>query len=256
MSARQANELSKERIILLIRKMSVGVTVLAAMLATSAARAEEAEAEETFSFTGSVGIYSDYRFRGVSLSDRDVAPQGTVTATHNSTGIYAGFWTSSIEQLNGAEAEIDLYAGWAKEVGPVKLDVGATGYLYPGGDDINYYELYAKAGHSFGPLSTTLSFYYVPDQKNTLEDNYYINLAGGIGIPATPLTLNASIGYVRGAFDFSETFDDPDDNGKLDWSLGVSAAYKIFTLSVSYVDTNRALNIGRSGVVASLAASF
>ncbi|QCI80554.1 hypothetical protein E6W36_10405 [Hankyongella ginsenosidimutans] len=103
-------------------------------------------------------MFSDYRFRGVSLSDRDVALQGTVTATHNPTGIYAGFWSSTIEQLNGAEAELDLYAGWAKELGPVKLDVGATGYVYPGGDDVNYFELYAKAGHEFGPLSTTLSF--------------------------------------------------------------------------------------------------
>lgn len=239
-------------------KMGVALIAVSAILAAGAVRAEEEAAapEETFSFTGNVGLFSDYRFRGVSLSDRDVALQGTVTATHNPTGIYAGFWSSTIEQLNGAEAELDLYAGWAKELGPVKLDVGATGYVYPGGDDVNYFELYAKAGHEFGPLSTTLSFYYVPDQKNTAEDNYYVSLGGSIGIPSTPLTLNASFGYERGAFDFSETEVDPRDNGKLDWSLGVSASYKLFTFAVSYVDSNRDLNIGHAGVVASITAGF
>lgn len=232
----------------------------ALMLGTGATRvlAEDAPADaptEAFTFNANVGVFSDYRFRGVSLSDRDVVLQGGFGVSHES-GAYLGIWSSTIQEVNGAEAEIDLFGGFKHDLGPVSLDVGATGYVYPGGSAINYYELYIKGSHNFGPLGATLSFYYAPDQKNLSERNYYINAAGSFAIPDTPFALSASVGYERGAFDYSQSETDPRDNGKIDWSAGVSATWKQFTASVSYVDSNRELNIGHAGVVASLVAAF
>ncbi|GGE78127.1 hypothetical protein GCM10011404_08470 [Sphingomonas prati] len=41
--------------------------------------------------TGSAGLVSDYRFHGVSQSDRDMAVQAGLTITHQS-GLYVGTW--------------------------------------------------------------------------------------------------------------------------------------------------------------------
>lgn len=45
--------------------------------------------------SGSATIVSDYRFRGVSQSDKDLAVQAGITVTHES-GLYVGAWGSNL----------------------------------------------------------------------------------------------------------------------------------------------------------------
>ncbi len=208
---------------------------------------EEAEkASGPITISGAVTAVSDYRFRGVSLSDKDFAIQPTLTVTHES-GFYVGVWGSNIAPNTGDDVEVDLYAGFGGG-DAVTYDIGATYYVYPGISSLNYVEFTGKLGTTVGPATIGGQLSYVPSQDNTgNDDNIYIGGNAAIAIPSTPLTLTGSLGLEDGAF----------GNNKVDWSLGVSATAKGFTLGVSYVDTNRNLGgLGKAGAVFSLSYGF
>src|SRR5687767_6006170 len=87
------------------------------LLPATFAFAQEVETA-ALDLSAEVGIVSDYRFRGISLSGRDPAVQGGVMIEHQS-GAYAGIWASSLDKDDaGASTELNVYAGYAFEVAP------------------------------------------------------------------------------------------------------------------------------------------
>ncbi len=72
-----------------------------------------APAAPDYTFTGNLGIFSDYRFRGISQTNKKPAIQGGVDFAHSS-GIYLGNWNSNVDSAmyNGANIEMDFYGGW------------------------------------------------------------------------------------------------------------------------------------------------
>lgn len=231
--------------------MRASLTATAALLAgllagTAPALAQDAgDPPKAITLSGSVTIVSDYRFRGISLSDKDFALQGALRADHRS-GFYIATWGSSIEQLNGAEVELDVYGGWTGDFNGWKPDVGLYSYLYPGGSDLNYFEIYGALTREFGPVSATVGINYAPNQGNTTSDNTYVYGKAGVGLPGTPLSLSAGIGYENGAF----------ADHKVDWTLGLSATFGALSVGVSYVDTDQRFRLGDAGVVFSVGAAF
>ncbi len=213
--------------------------------ALPAAAQDAAEPPKAITLSGSVTIVSDYRFRGISLSDKDFALQGSIRADHRS-GFYLATWASSIEQLAGAETEIDVYGGWTGDFGGWKPDVGLYSYLYPGGSDLNYFEIYGALSREFGPVTATVGINYAPNQGNTTSDNTYVYGKAGVGLPGTPLSLSAGIGYEDGAF----------ADKKVDWTLGLTATFGALSVGVAYVDTDQRFRLGDAGVVFSIGAAF
>ena len=93
------------------------------------AQDSDEESSGPFEIDAEIGLNSDYRFRGISLSNEKVAVQPTLTLSHES-GFYAGVWGSSLPDspLYG-KFELDLYAGFATEIAPgTSVDIGATFY--------------------------------------------------------------------------------------------------------------------------------
>ncbi len=227
------------------------VTVLP--VAAYAQESETAPPKGDFDISVTVTGVSDYRFRGISLSDKDPAIQGAVDIEHKS-GLYGGAWASTIKN-SPADVETDLYAGWRGSAGSVGLDVGATAYLYPGGADLDYYEFLASVSYTLGPAEVKLGAGYAPDQSNLGgNDNIYGYTDIGVGIPNTPVTVKGHVGYEDGGLAGPT-------GKKWDWSLGADLVVDRFTLGLSYVDTN----IDRvfdprtqagAGVVASLSVGF
>lgn len=204
-----------------------------------------------FDISATATIVSDYRFRGVSSSDRDPAVQGSVDVSYH--GFYAGAWASSIARTADTHAELDLYVGYTGNAGPLEYDFSVIAYLYPVGDgSANVYEGHASVAYTFGPATAKLSANYAPDQSNLTGDNLYLNGEVRVGIPTTPFTAFASVGRERGSYYGS----------KWDWALGVEFSRGPFTASLSYVDTNldSATNpLGhnvRAGIVASAGVEF
>lgn len=239
---------------LLLRRAALVALGLAAFAATPAfAQDEEAAGGDAggFDISATATVVSDYRFRGISSSDRDPAAQASVDVTFH--GFYAGVWVSSIARFADTNIEADLYAGYAGEAGPIEYEVGAIAYLYPGGDGTgDVYEGTGSIAYNLGPASAKLRVNYAPDQKNLTGDNFYVSAEGRFSIPATPVTLFAQVGRERGSF----------YGRKWDWSLGAEATRGPFTASLGYFDTNLGAvssGLGRSvraGLVASLSVEF
>lgn len=225
------------------------LAVSAPAFAEEESGAAEEEASGPITLSGGIAVVSDYRFRGVSLSDKDFAVQPYLTVKHES-GLYVGVWGSNLAENAGDDLEVDVYAGFSGG-DAVTYDIGATYYVYPGVSSFNYVEFTGKLGTTVGPASVGAQLSYVPSQDNTgNSDNIYVATNAAIGIPGTPVTVKGSVGYEDGAF----------GDDKIDWSLGLAASTKGITLGVAYVDANRrstfAPGDSKAGVVFSLSFDF
>ena len=220
-----------------MRTSMKGLMALALLSVSAPAFAQEEAPPSDITVTGGVTLVSDYRFRGVSFSAEDIAVQGTININHSS-GLYVGTWASSLEDsaLYG-HTEVDIYAGYATEVAPgTTLDVGLLYYYYPNGvstaGDSDYFEPYASIKTTIGPATAKVGIAYAWDQSALgSSDNVYLYTDLGAGIPDTPISLNAHLGYTDGALGFGGNY--------LDWSLGADFAVGSgLTIGVKYVDTD------------------
>ena len=230
-----------------LTKACFGMLLAASALSTPAFAQEEEAPSGPFTLSGGIAVTSDYRFRGISLSNEKVAVQPTLTLSHES-GLYAGVWGSSLPDSDPyGKFELDLYAGFNTEIASgTTADIGVTYYTYPGSHDggapTDYFEGIGKLSHDIGPVSITGMAAYAPKQ-NSLgdEDNIYLNLGAGFGIPNSPVTLTAGVGYNDGSLGLVSP-----DGKYMDWSLGASFAASFATFSVQYIDTD----VKKSGVKA------
>src|SRR3546814_14012446 len=115
----------------------LAIAAMPLLFVSTAAGAQDEDAEATEETSGAweldaeVGFNSDYRFRGISLSDKEVQGTAEVSVSHES-GLYFGAWASNVALIDNADnVEVDLYAGYATDVGNVSFDVGAAYYAYP-----------------------------------------------------------------------------------------------------------------------------
>ncbi|GGC35142.1 hypothetical protein GCM10011371_23110 [Novosphingobium marinum] len=238
----------------------VAATVLAgsAFVATPALAQDE---EGPISVSANVAIVSEYRFRGVDLSGGDIAIQGGVDLGHES-GFYIGTWASSLDEdtVGYGHTELDLYAGFGGEFGGgASFDIGVIYYVYPnaGNFDSDYWEVYGSVGYAFGPVETTVGVAYAFEQDSLGgDDNLYLYLDLGVGIPDTPVSLSAHIGYTDGFLTFT------DDGDAFDWSIGADLALTDnVSVGVAYVDAEGdelpgSYKFTDSAIVGTLSASF
>lgn len=223
-----------------IRGLAAAAIALSTAALATPAFADETDPPSDITVSGNVALVTDYRFRGVSLSDEEIAIQGGIDVALPA-GLYVGTWASSIDEgLGYGGTELDVYGGWSGEItSGLTLDAGLLFYLYPGDDgcNCNYYEPYASLTGSVGPAELTVGVAYAPDQKSLdfgvdggSDDNLYIYSDVGVGIPATPISLSGHLGYTDGVLTFT------DDGKAFDWSVGASATvFGGLELGVSYI---------------------
>ncbi len=213
--------------------------------------------------SGSAAIASDYRFRGVSQSDREMAVQGGITIAHDS-GFYIGTSASNLAgwgTFGGASMELDLIGGYKAALAEnATLDVGLTWYMYPGGaDKTDFGEPYVKLTGTAGPATLTAGVAYAPEQQaigkwyNTgadavagvyndpgdKDDNLYLWGDGAFAVTGTPFTAKAHVGHSWGQDGLGPNATAVAPTGEYwDWSLGADATWKNLTFNVSYIDTD------------------
>jgi uncharacterized protein (TIGR02001 family) len=213
--------------------------------------------------SGSAAIASDYRFRGVSQSDREMAVQGGITVSHES-GLYAGVWGSNLAgwgTFGGANMELDLIGGYkARLADNASLDVGLTWYMYPGGaDKTDFAEPYVKLTGTAGPATLTAGAAYAPKQQaigkwydtganaalgvydnpGDADDNLYLWGDGALALAGTPITAKAHVGHSWGQNGLGPNATAVAPTGAYwDWSFGADATYKNLTFNLSYIDTD------------------
>lgn len=222
-----------------MRFVTLSAILLAGMAAVPALAQEEPAPPITVS--GGATVVSDYRFRGISQTDKRFAIQGTLTVSHES-GFYISTWGSSIDDYvaAGGDQEIDLIAGFKKTIDGTTFDVGGLYYYYPGsgGATTDFIEPYASVTHTFGPATAKAGLAYAPKQHalasvNNRDDNLYVygELSGAI--PDTGFSILGHLGYSHG-----RSFLTNGLKGYVDWNLGVTYTWKNLSFGATYVDTD------------------
>jgi uncharacterized protein (TIGR02001 family) len=227
-----------------MRTFLLGATALASAMVAAPAMADDAPAAPAatpdFTITGSAGVWSQYRFRGISQSDNKPVFQGSVTLTHKS-GFYLSTWGSSASAgnstVNIGGTEIDVYGGYSHTFkGGFTLDGGAYGYIYPGASFGNYYEVYADGSYVIGPVTAKVGANFAPNQRvfdflsGTNHNLYVYGELSYAGPAKFPFTVHTHLGHTGGGFDYTKAY--------IDYVGGVSYKWKALTFDVSYVGTN------------------
>ena len=250
-----------------MRMVVAGVLAMVAVLC-GAASAQTAPPPPV-KLEGNLTLTSDYRFRGISQSDRAPAIQGTANAVLSS-GLYAGTFVSTIGRyvVDGADPEIDLYAGVRRTLGGTAVDAGLLYYVYPGSVSFsgNYFEPYVTVTHTLGPVSAKAggNFSWKQRALGLQPDERRSGIYGygelALAVPRTPVTMTAHLGrsFHASYATFGERYTD--------WSLAAAYTRKRLTLTAAYVDTNKAIrsypgggrdrDVGGAGALASIALTY
>lgn len=126
--------------------------------------------------SGSASVLSDYRFRGVSLSNGHAEPQLQL-GYDGKRGWYAGGFVSGVD-IKGernSHAQLQAYAGFsAQRSSGLGWEAGVTGSVFPHAADYNYGEVFA--GLAFGNLSGRL--YFSPGYLGLHARTLYAELNG------------------------------------------------------------------------------
>lgn len=229
-------------------KTALKAGVFAALSLASAAVAFAADEEGAWGpFTAGVSLTSDYRFRGVSQTDREAAIQGWVQYDHAS-GFFANIWASNIDFNDSAtydsNIEVDLTAGYNYAFSDkTSAGIKAVYYWYadadtpPGFPDYDYFELIANVSHDFGMAAVTGELAWTPDNFGETDDG--LALTGGVSVPITDsfiffdggVAASGHLGYQW--LDTSASLPD-----YLYYDLGLTATWGIFDLDVRWVGTD------------------
>jgi uncharacterized protein (TIGR02001 family) len=204
-----------------------------------------------WTITGNAGLFSDYRFRGISQTALKPAFQGGLDVAHSS-GFYAGNWNSNIDAglYDGANLEMDFYGGYKATFGDFGLDVGAIYYYYPGSGltayKIDNTELYI--GGSWGPFTAKYSyavsdFFGAPNSNGSsyFDLGFSYDVGNGFGVNAhygyQTLKGDARVPQMNGSTPDSIT----------DYKIGATYTLEGFVLGGAFVGTNRDYSFGVAG---------
>jgi len=168
----------------LSRRSTAGLLLgLASVLGAPAAWAQ---------FSGSVAVLSDYRFRGLSLSDNSATPQLTMNYDSDA-GWYAGAMASHATLEESGTAQLIAYGGYAQRLpGGLGWEAGATQTVFTRVSADNYLEAYV--GVSGEQVSARL--YYSPRYFGRPAQTLYAEANGFLRLGET-LRLVAHIGLLR-----------------------------------------------------------
>jgi uncharacterized protein (TIGR02001 family) len=198
-------------------------------------------AQAEMEISGNVALTSDYRFRGISQSNDDIAVQGGFDLAWDN-GIYIGTWGSTVDfdldssqGLNGS-LELDYYIGWASDIGDtgIALDVGYLYYDYPGDSSVlegDYQEIYG----SISFWDATVGIHYSDDYYAESGDFMYYYADYSFGF-AENFSLDLHIGY--NDFDDADVFLSDGADSYIDYSVGLTASYWAVDWSLAWVGTD------------------
>jgi uncharacterized protein (TIGR02001 family) len=177
--------------------MNLSKTLLASALVAASGIAQ-AELSAT------LGVASNYYFRGVTQTDDNAAVSGSLDFASES-GFYLGTWMSNVDFGGKEDMEVDFYAGYAGDIGDSGFgyDLSALYYWYPGagGDDqggeLDYTEVSGTL--SYGPVAANIAYTvdseYGDDDSPFIEGDIYYGLSADIPVDFEGFGLGVFVGY-------------------------------------------------------------
>ncbi len=189
-------------------------------------------------FGGSIGVTSDYFYRGVSQSQGNPALQADLH--YRSGGWSAGVWSSRADMTRdeAPATEIDLYIRRDWTLGnDWDLGVALTHYTYP--DDprtysYDYDEVIATAGYRsrlFGTIAFSPNYTGHAQGRWAFNENATSYELTAVQPVVGKLSASAGLGY----YDLPASLD----ANYWFWNVGVACSFGRALLSVAYIDTDR-----------------
>src|SRR5215813_4232451 len=145
--------LMKKVVLLATALAMISGSALAADMAVKAVKAPPPAPFDPWDIAFGASITNDYIFRGITQSNHKPSVGAYFEPRYNVTKdfqLYVGLGGASISFPNRAAAEVDAYGGARLTVGQFAFDVGAWGYMYPGGT-CQYGAAFDFAGVPLGP---------------------------------------------------------------------------------------------------------
>lgn len=214
------------------RRILLPAAVTALMLGSAATAQAEVE------ISANVALTSDYRFRGISQSNEDIAIQGGFDLAFDN-GFYLGVWGSSVDfdsndGLDGS-LELDYYVGWSAPIGETdwSVDVGYLYYDYPGdeGQEGDYQEVYGSL--SFRDLTVGVNYsddYYAESDKFLY---YYADYS--FSLPADfGLAFHVGLNDLEEGGGYLAT----DEDSYIDYSVTLTKEWAAVEWSLAYIGTD------------------
>ncbi|MBO6506648.1 MAG: hypothetical protein JJ850_01325 [Kordiimonadaceae bacterium] len=213
-------------------------TALTVGLFASPAMAQD---EWSLSLDGYVGVTTDYRDRGLSLSDRDFAAVVSVGAFFDN-GFYAGVDAGTVDTANGGDARLELFAGYSLDTGGYVYDFSVEVDSIHGDSSQYYPEFKASISRDFGLAFTRAGVAYAPGGRWVNPNNQSFYSFADLEIPVPNMPSLTIIGHV--GRDFRS-----DIENLWDWSVGLSAFVGDAELSVTYDKSSFDGRIGSGRVI-------
>jgi len=221
--------------------------VLTGLISVPAFSADAPASPHTF--TGNIGVTTDYIFRGISQTQHKPALSGGVDYSHSS-GLYAGTWLSNQSWVEtgpykkNSSLELDLYGGYKGAVSDFGYDVGVIHYYYPG-DKVagsvtpDTTELYVGATWKMLTLkySHVVSDYFIGWGSVTPGSEYKTNGSNYLELNATQ-DLGSGWGVLGHIGHQKVKHDDINKASYTDWKIGVTKDVGFGTVTAAYSDTD------------------
>jgi hypothetical protein len=140
----------------------------------------------------------------------------------------------------GADAGIDVSAGWRGTGGAVRFDATLISHFFAGAQGRqDYVEAQAGARTLIGPADLDLSASYAPAQDAIGGDNLHLAARAAVALIGTPFTVSAGVGHSSG------DVRDPLRAARLrpggayvDWRIGADYVRDRLSFGLSYVGTD------------------
>ncbi len=240
------------------RSALLGLVALAAIWFATPAQAQTAIGQTGLTVSGSLGIQSDYLFRGISQTASRMAGQASVEVLHSS-GLYIGGFISNVYFAPAGafpqRSEIDGLVGYRFTAMDINFDIGAVWYTYlgtrAGFPRMNYVEAVLKATREFGPVTVNGMVALSPNYFLSSGFSAYVEGGADWTTGWNGIVLGGRLGYQHIAR--TAVFGTP---SYATWNLTVSRTFDLgsygnLVASVGYFDTsigrNRCVPIGGVG---------
>lgn len=206
---------------LFVAPFSIAVVALAPVVPSVA---------EAQSFSGELGVASQYIGKGLGKSDGDIAPFAKVEAALGQA--YASVLVTDAAGAQGYDMEIVSTLGWRLKAAGFAFDLGVLNRDLPGsraGVDADYWEYQADAARKLGPVATRLRVNYSPDGFAATRAAWWLELQGAVAVSAaTKVSAAVANRMADGGVDYNA------------WNLG--AKHRLtdaVALDLRWYDTDR-----------------
>jgi len=182
--------------------------------------------------SGNLSVVSDYRYRGMSLSQGNPEEQLSVGYDHPD-GWYAGGLISGVDLYAVQSAQLITYGGYAGKI--------QSGWSWEGGISHTLFNRlhsfdYSEAYAGLGSESINVRLYYSPSYFNELSRTVYGELNANVA-----LHDNLQLLFHGGILDQINSNMNGDSSTRFDYRVGLNARYNDWNGQLAWVGLQKKL---------------